>query len=224
MTELRILTMDPGTSNFAVSIMRVRWDQGKFQFKCEGTAMLDKARLLKDMKTMRASLKQFEEYVRPLFEGQYDIFVAERFQARGGKGPTIESVNCMLGRMAGMSEHIETADFITAGVWKNEFNRHADLKEMYLDLAELRKENRANKLPVPIAIHQLDSMLLGIYAACKKLGIKPFHFVNTRAKEEKLLRRLAMAPALTCLAPALKVPRRTSRRKSKSVRKRSTLS
>lgn len=211
MTDLRILTMDPGTSNFAVSIMRIRYSNGKFAFKCEGTAMLDPQRLLKDMKTMRTSLSTFEEYVQPLFSlGEYDAFVAERFQARGGKGPTIESVNCMLGRMAGMSADIRQADFITAGVWKNEFNRHADLKEMYLDLAELRKEKRGR-----IAIHQLDSMLLGIYTACKILCIKPFSFLTNRAKESKLLSILADAPALTCLAATLPKVKKAKRKAKK---------
>jgi len=211
--DLRILAMDPGTSNFAVSIMRVRYTDGRFQFKCEGSAMLDPQRLLKDMKTMRLSLFTFRDYVQPLFDQAYHGFVAERFQARGGKGPTIESVNCMLGCMAQQSAHIAECHFITAGVWKNEFNRHADLKEMYLDLAELRKEKKGS-----IAIHQLDSMLLGIYIACKLIGIKPFEFVNTREKEAKLLRSLVDAPTLTCLPANLpKVRRVRKKRRQKKV-------
>lgn len=212
MKELRILAMDPGTANFAVSIMRVRYEKGKFQFKCEGTTMLDNQRLLKDMKTMRASLYQFEEYVQPLFDQEYDAFVAERFQARGGKGPTIESVNCMLGRMAGMSAHIPTADFFTAGVWKNEFNRNADLKEMYEDHKELRRD----KTKTHVTIHQIDSMLLGLYQACKLLGIKPFSFIKTRQQEAKLLEILDSAPTITCLpAPLPKVRKAPKKRKGK---------
>lgn len=213
MKELRILAMDPGTANFAVSIMRVRYEKGKFQFKCEGTAMLDNRRLLSDMKVMRESLAEFEAYVQPLFVQEYDAFVAERFQARGGKGPTIESVNCMLGRMAGMSAHIPTADFFTAGVWKNEFNRNADLKEMYEDHKELRKDKSKSH----VTIHQIDSMLLGLYQACKILGIKPFSFINTRQKEARLLEILDSAPPLTCLAPALPKVRKTGRRKRRKV-------
>lgn len=192
MTQLRILSMDPGTSNYAAAIMRIRFNEGSFQFKCEGTSMLDKKYLLKDMKTMRASIGIFGEYVDPLFQEDYDAFVAERFQSRGGKGPTIESVNCMLGYMAHRSRHIPRADFITAGVWKNEFNRHGDLKEMYEDHKELRKD----KTRPHIQIHQLDAQLLGIYEACKILGIKPFSFITSRAKEAKLLEKLDSAAQL----------------------------
>ncbi|AGS82039.1 Holliday junction resolvase [Pseudomonas phage PaBG] len=212
MTDLRILAMDPGTSNFAVSIMRLRWANNRFQFKCEGTTMLDPQRLLKDMKTMRSSLNTFRDYVQPLFEVEnLDAFVAERFQARGGKGPTIESVNCMLGCMAQQSNHIKNADFITAGVWKNEFNRYADLKEMYLDLADLRKEKLTK-----IAIHQLDSMLLGIYVGCKLLGVRPFSFIDTREKEAKLLKALSSAPPINFLPAHLPKQKKTKKRRRKS--------
>lgn len=216
--QLRILTMDPGTANFAVAIMVISYVNGVFRFRCEGTAMLDKRRLLKDMKTMRTSLLTFEEYVQPLFSnGKFDAFVAERFQARGGKGPTIESVNCMLGRMAGMSTDadIPDADFVTAGVWKNEFNRNGDLKEMYEDHKELRRD----KTRPHIQIHQLDACLLGIYRACKLLGIKPFSFITSREKEAKLLQILDSAPELRCLAPALPTLRRTPKKRKAKAKK-----
>lgn len=213
--QLRILSMDPGTANFAVAIMLISYVDGVFRFKCEGTAMLDKNRLLKDMKTMRDSLMIFKGYVQPLFShGKFDAFTAERFQARGGKGPTIESVNCMLGCMANMSvdAEIPDADFITAGVWKNDFNRNGDLKEMYEDHKELRRD----KTRPHIQIHQLDACLLGIYRACKILGIKPFSFITSREKEAKLLKILDSAPELRCLpAPTPKVRRTPKKRKAK---------
>lgn len=217
--QLRILSMDPGTANFAVAIMLISYVNGVFRFKCEGTAMLDKRRLLKDMKTMRASLMGFKDYIQPLFgHGSFDAFTAERFQARGGKGPTIESVNCMLGCMANMSvdANIPDADFITAGVWKNEFNRNGDLKEMYEDHKELRRD----KTRPHIQIHQLDAQLLGIYRACKILGIKPFSFITSRDKEAKLLRILDAAPELRCLPEPLPTVRRTPRRKRKAKAKK----
>lgn len=213
--QLRILSMDPGTANFAVAIMLISYVDGVFRFKCEGTAMLDKNRLLKDMKTMRTSLATFEEYVQPLFAQDYDAFVAERFQARGGKGPTIESVNCMLGRMAGMSAHVPQADFITAGVWKNEFNRNGDLKEMYEDHKELRRD----KTRPHIQIHQLDACLLGIYTACKILKIKPFSFITSRTKEAKLLQILDSAPELRCLPPPTSKVRRTPKKRKAKPKK-----
>lgn len=213
--QLRILSMDPGTANFAVAIMLISYVDGVFRFKCEGTAMLDKQRLLKDMKTMRSSLHVFEEYVQPLFSQDYDAFVAERFQARGGKGPTIESVNCMLGRMAGMSSHIDKADFITAGVWKNEFNRNGDLKEMYEDHKELRRD----KTRPHIQIHQLDACLLGIYIACKIIGIKPFSFITSREKEAKLLKILDAAPDLRCLAEPLPKTRKAPKKRKAKAKK-----
>lgn len=210
MKDIRVLAMDPGTSNFAASILRFRFDGTSLKFKCEGTVMLDPQRLLKDMKVMRASLQTFLEYVEPLFAQDFDIFVAERFQARGGKGPTIESVNSMLGAMAIRSSHVQAAEFITAGVWKNEFNRHGDLKEMYLDLAEMHKEDKS-----VIKIHQLDSMLLGFYAAYKHFGIKPFSDMDSRKKEFKLLSALWHTPRLDYMPDDLPKQKKTKKRRKK---------
>lgn len=192
--DLRILSMDPGTANFAVSVLHVRYDKDGFRFKVIGTAMLDPKKLLKDIKIAHDQLGVFVEYVRPLFKLRLDAFIAERFQSRGGKGPTIESVNMMLGAMDCLARdaEIESVSYCTAGVWKNEFNRNGDLKEMYLDLAEARKD----KYRPHVKIHQLDSELLGLYKACQLCDLKPFSFIKSRKHESRLLGKLDSAPEL----------------------------
>lgn len=189
---MRILSMDPGTTNFAVAASRIELGD-KTRFKLEGTAMLNKKLIHKDMVNCRASLNAFLDYMDPLLQQDFDCFVVERFQARGGKGPTIESINTMLGAMFTRVPHIPNVVCYTAGTWKNAFNLFGDLKEMYEDHKDLRKDKSTSH----IQIHELDASLMAFYAAGKVTKTKPFDFITNRDKEYKLLQRLDAAPKLT---------------------------
>lgn len=212
-TELRILAMDPGTSNYAAAVIRTKLTAGRMQYKVEGTSMLDPQLLLSDMKIMREALHSFVEYIRPLMEdGEYDAIIIERFQARGGKGPTIESVSCMLAAIGMCFPNVPVMHCVTAGVWKNAYNLFGDLKETYEDHKSYRKDNK--ELP-HIEIHQLDACLMGLYMASKLYALKPFDFITSTSVERKLMRKLDSSPSIKALPERLPKKRKEKRGKAK---------
>lgn len=211
MKTLRILAMDPGTSSFAVSVVEVKVGE-KLSFRVEGSSMLDPQRLVNDMKDLRNQLNTFVEYLTPLMSEQFDGFIIERFQARGNKGPTIECVSAMLSALVHNFQHIPDVTCITAGVWKNAYNLFGDLKETYED----HKDYRRDKSIPHIEIHQLDACLMGMYAASKLEGLKPFDFIRSTDIERRMMRRLDAAPSLPQLPERLPKPTK----KKKTVRKR----
>lgn len=212
MKKLRILAMDPGTSNYAAAIIQTKYDGEKIRFKVEGTSMLDPQRLLSDMKAMRESLHTFVDYIRPMFDEPFDAIIIERFQARGGKGPTIESVSCMIAAIGMAFPETPIMHCVTAGVWKNAYNLFGDLKETYEDHKDHCKDKR---LP-HIAIHQLDACLMGLYMASKIYGTKPFSFITSTEVERKLMRKLDSAPSIAVLPERLpKKPKRVKRKRRK---------
>lgn len=188
---MRVLSMDPGTAKFAVASTRILLDDG-LKFKVEGTAMLSPKKIHKNMVTCRESLNDFLDYVDPILKQDYDVFVVERFQSRGGKGPTIESINTMIGAMMTRIPHIKHAVCYTAGTWKNAFNLFGDLKEMYEDHKVLRRDKSQSH----IEIHELDATLMAFYAAAKVSKIKPFEFITDRKKEHRFLIKLDSSPKL----------------------------
>lgn len=207
--------MDPGTSSFAVAVVKTKLVEGKLRFKVEGTSMLDPQRLVNDMRDLRTQAQTFLEYVKPMMEsGPVDAFIIERFQARGGKGPTIESISSMIAALAITYPDIPVVTFITAGVWKNAYNLFGDLKELYEDHKELRRD----KTIPHIEIHQLDACLMALYQASKHYDVKPFDYLTSLEIELKMLRVLDSSKPITVLPerlPKIKKVKKKAKRKAK---------
>jgi hypothetical protein len=110
---------------------------------------------------MKDPLAQYRAYKRELMAlGKFDLVVAERFQARGNKGPTIECISVMLAAL--LELYPGKTVFLTASTWKNRVNRVFDLKAYYDDLKHAQVDVR------PVSdrktVHELDSSLMGLYA------------------------------------------------------------
>jgi hypothetical protein len=190
---MRVLSLDPGTVNFAATVTKFDLSDG-FKFRIEGTTMVKTKTILKDLKDARTGLLRFADVIEPLFAQGYDAFVFERYQARGGKGTTIEAINMMAGYMVWRMRECPDVTCYLASTWKNAYNRFGDLKEQYQDLAHIRKTEKG----VPHKeIHELDSALIGMYHVCKLHGIKPFEFLGNKiSRERKLLNLIDRAPVL----------------------------
>ena len=139
----RILGFDPGTKNMGISCVELRGD------KCHVLANATMDNPLHDIKAFMTQRDAFLSEVRAwidLFEPQ--AIVAERFQTRGLKGPTIELVSMMLGILGMLNLPVL---FVPAVVWKNKFQKRfcCDLREMY---------SQINTTP-----HQLDASLIACY-------------------------------------------------------------
>lgn len=149
---MRILCLDPGTTNYGLSILRV---DGK-KLTIEGSKTVKHR--VRDMKNPEAQYRAYKKELRAL--GKFDLVVAERFQARGNKGPTIECISVMLAAL--LELYPGKTVFLTASTWKNRVNKVFDLKYMYEQL----KNAQVSVRPITDrkTVHELDSSLMGLYA------------------------------------------------------------
>jgi len=178
---LTILSMDPGTTNFAASIIRVASVGESLKTQVIGTRLVTNTikvpgDLVREARAFRAEIFSLESS-----HGPFDLVVAERFQSRGLKGLTIESINMMLGVLATM---FDSFTVYTAATWKNAFNRKFNLKELY----EIQKQlNKPIKKSERRTVHELDCTLMGLFHACKHLGYDPFSQIEDNDKLLKFL-------------------------------------
>lgn len=166
-TPLRILALDPGTSNFGWSVL---YAYSTEDIQVKETGMLRST--VKDLKTdVSSQIRYFEKELDNVMN-RWDInaVAVERFMARGMKGVTIELVNIMLGvTLAKLNDGKRKLLVMPASQWKNEFNRHSSLDKLY----ELAKG---------CSVHQLDSVGIGVYGAYHWFGQKAFTEFNKNLK------------------------------------------
>lgn len=174
---MRLLSLDPGTSNFGYAVVEVRHNKGQVAArvlengKCEHTV-----RTLKKAKTMREEMDQFEIWLGSLY-GQYqpDAVCAERYMTRGINGPTVECVNIMIGQVLTLLPM--PFKIMPAATWKNAISRQdLDLKEQY----KLTK----------VTPHQVDAAMIGVYTGCQAYGLKDYGPLDLEVFFPRLLRQL----------------------------------
>jgi hypothetical protein len=154
----RILAVDPGTHNFALAVLDVRKKNDTVAFRIlEAKMVSNTITELKDGidEQMRAFVREFRS---SSLKYKPTDFICERFQSRGMKGLTIECVNMMIGVM--VTRTTVPTRLVTASTWKNAFNRHASLQELY---------DETDAVP-----HVVDAVCMGLYHAHGLYGLKPF--------------------------------------------------
>jgi hypothetical protein len=128
---------------------------------------------LKSGRTLRCTLLTYKKWVTQL-KRKYRVqfTAAERFMTRGGKGPTIEAVNMMLGNLC--SDPKIPCKVLPAAQWKNAVRRaNVDLPKWY---------KWAKVTP-----HQLDACLIGIYMCSVLYGHKGFDGLDLKKLMKKLV-------------------------------------
>lgn len=169
--KIKVFSCDPGTKNFAMSLIEgTVTDQG-LKIKILGTCMLDET--LQDLtKDVAPTLRKFHkrmDFIRTKHKPKLTCF--ERFQSRGLKGKTIEAIGYMLG-VIGMTFRKTDPRFILASTWKNRINKidGVDLKEIYKGwgLTSSAKSYTGKR------DHELDAVLIGIYHLHQHLGMEDF--------------------------------------------------
>lgn len=161
-----ILSADPGTKNFAISITQHKIVGGRLRSKILATGMIDTTiknlnhEVVKDIKRFERDMIALRRRWKP------DHVYFERFQSRGLKGTTIECINIMLGIMIRVFHDLDPR-LLLASTWKNRIGRRLDLKSSYKDFGLTRKHS-------PKTPHELDATLIGFYGACRRLGLEDF--------------------------------------------------
>lgn len=148
---IRILSLDPGVTNFAWSVLEI---DDKDKIKVIATGMLEDT--VTDLKSLFLSV-QMEAFIEDV---KYIIrhfkvteIVYERFMTRGHKGTTIELISYMIGALVCSTNFRVPVRPIIAAQWKNEYNKINNIENLY-------KQIKGNK---NLTIHQVDSILIGLY-------------------------------------------------------------
>lgn len=171
MKKFRVLAGDPGTKNFALSV--IEYNEGKLTVV--GTKMV--AHPFRDLSSRAAAAdlwKFTREIKRIIDQYKIDALYFERFQVRGSNATAIEGINVMLGSVLMLAFRLKLlARLITASTWKNNFNRN---NEAQTKLDELYKEFKLTSKFSPKAIHEFDASLIGVYCIYDTLvqSRKPF--------------------------------------------------
>jgi Holliday junction resolvasome RuvABC endonuclease subunit len=158
---MRILSLDPGTTNFGYGVLDVRHKDSQTSFrvlengKCPFTV-----KTLKTAKVMGDEMALYELWLGDLV-ARYapDAVAAERFMTRGINGPTVECVNIMIGITLSLMG--KPFKIMPAATWKNAVTRQGvDLKEQYKKTM--------------VTPHQVDACMIGLYTGCQAFRLDQF--------------------------------------------------
>jgi Holliday junction resolvasome RuvABC endonuclease subunit len=165
-----IFAHDPGTRNYGYSIVEGEAvDKTRIRFRVLENGLCPHTIItLKDHKQRRREKNDYMEWVaEKIEEYQPYAMIAERYMTRGISGPTIESVNMMLGILQSFNKRDK---YIPAATWKNAVTRSG------IELREWYKFCR-------VAPHPLDATLIGIYDLNQRAGIKDFGALTEKTFE-----------------------------------------
>ena len=172
--SLVVMAHDPGSRNYGwscVKATRVRGGKIKVSVLENGLCPVP-INQMKSGKTLREGLAAYKQWTLDLFT-KYGVqfVVAERFMTRGGKGPTIEAVNMMLGALVLGDIPCKV---LPAAQWKNA------LRRAEIDLAYWYKWAK-------VTPHQLDACLIGVYVCSMLYGFKGVDALDLKKRMKSLV-------------------------------------
>ena len=169
--KIKVFSCDPGTKNFAMSVIEGTVTESGLKIKIIGTCMLNET--LQDLtKNVAPVLRDFNKRMRFIKkEHKPKLACFERFQSRGLKGKTIEAIGYMLG-VIGITFRRANPRFILASTWKNRINKidGVVLNDIYKGWGLTSKA----KSYTGKRDHELDAVLIGIYHLHQHLGMEDF--------------------------------------------------
>lgn len=165
---MKIFSHDPGTTNYGYAVIEWRVKNGEPVFRCVENGMAPhRIHDLKNHRERRRQKNEFRDWAsQKIEEHDCDAIIGERFMTRGIKGPTVESVNMMLGIL----QSFDLPDcFIPAATWKNAITRTG------IEMNDLYRACRTQR-------HQLDAAFIGVYGIFMGMNIKDFGSYWTRKR------------------------------------------
>lgn len=164
--KLRIFAHDPGSRNYGYAIVEGQKKGNKIEVRILENGLCPcPMNNLKDHKIRQKQRDLYLDWVYSTVK-KWNVqgMFAERYMTRGIKGPTIESVNMMLGLLQSLCMPDR---YIPAAVWKNAVRRQG---------IDLGSEYKICKT----APHQLDASLIGVWAVYQAFNEKDFGAMNQR--------------------------------------------
>lgn len=172
--SLTVMAHDPGSRNYGYSCVKAtQVRNGKIQVSVLENGLCPvPINQMKSGKTLREGLAIYKRWTMELFDKHgIQFVVAERFMTRGGKGPTIEAVNMMLGALVLGDVPCKV---LPAAQWKNALRR-ADI-----DLSYWYKWAK-------VTPHQLDACLIGVYVCSMLYGFKGVDALDLKKRMKSLV-------------------------------------
>lgn len=181
-TQVTILSCDPGSANFGIAIHRVTYTRNAKTGAYELDLKLLKNTLIP--RTLRSAAKgefrngmdNFSEFMgRVMDRFSPEVVCLERFINRGSiSGSSAELVGMMVGALYEKVQG-EVRSFLLYGAstWKSALKRTGtSTEEIYEALID-----KGVKPIVRLTPHQIDAVLIGIYAAHQLARLKGFEFL-----------------------------------------------
>lgn len=176
-TVKTIFSHDFGSANYGYAITKVKIEGQKVLFRIIENGLCPST--IRDLSSTKQRQVQRDSFISWLSgirdQHQPDVLAGERYMTRGIKGPTIESVNIMIGAVENSPVFWpQMIKVIPAATWKNAVKRAGiDLK------AEYKR--------VRVTPHQLDAVLIGLYIGFRGYGRKDFGDVDLPAIWDSIL-------------------------------------
>jgi hypothetical protein len=202
MKELVLLSADPGTANYGFAVIAV--PQPHLRSSLSKFKVLQYGRIHNTVRSLKENIgPQVLAHSTVLLSLKERFgahaFIAERYQSRRMGGVTIECVNLMLG-VALSAFSRRPVKVLPASQWKNAAAR----AELWFD------ELYTSLKPHGVTPHAIDAVCIGLYGLGMMLKApSPFHFVNVRQLQSKLLK----AEHIDLGEPPPKTPRKTKKAK-----------
>ena len=191
METVTVISGDPGSKNFAISVIEGALVEGKVKIRLHGTTMLpEEARLFDLTKDIQIPLGNYRNVLRNLAReyGSPAAVCFERFQTRGILGKTIECIS-MMNAVPPLIFGKADVRVITAATWKNRINRFIDLKASY-------KEYKLTRVASLKRDHELDACLIGIYMIHKHFDVPDFQIFENDGNFHRFMEKFLESPDL----------------------------
>lgn len=164
---------DPGSANYGWSVVRAT-KVTRSRIKCVVLAnglCPHTVKVLKSGSQVRQKLNAYRKWAYGICK-QWGVqfLIAERFMTRGGKGPTIEAINMMLGALLLGDLPCKV---IPASQWKNAVRRSGVELDAWYPWTK-------------VTPHQFDACLIGVYGASFLYGHKGFDALNLARSIKKV--------------------------------------
>ena len=186
--KVRILALDPGSTNFAFSVIELDTNAKPRIVKC---GMIGRQHLLHDLKPwdLTPTRNKFIRKIEWLMgNARADAIVAERYTSRI-RGISGEYINIMLGWLTEYAFQTipdTKLRLFMSVTWKSRLKKFMDIEKFYAQSSY-------------VADHQIDATLIGLFYAESEYGINLERTVGTKAGLKRLTANIVdvtMSPRL----------------------------
>ena len=162
---MKILGLDPGTQNFAYSVLEIKARNGRaYPTVLEAGQYKDTNLQLRKDSDINAQITVFKEQIAQHMDSiLYDDcrVIVERFQTRGWRGSGIEAIGIMIGCILFLTASLKIpVRVVTASSWKNRVGKET-MKELY-----------GIGKAMSVTPHEIDASMMALLLGAEELRVE----------------------------------------------------